>query len=175
MGKHTTQVRVRLRGLTLAESAPLIEHEHEGSSPTQGVVFLGLDHPPPVATVLAIDEGSSTRALEVRSVVEVANGVESAGRGCFGRFVHDDVLLRHSKVGSEHCTPLEPERSATAVSSDDHGPNGESRPDVYQFAAPAPVVEAEPSTPIDINGSTERGGADEQAGSAKRRKGRRRE
>lgn len=63
-------------------------------------VFVALDDPPPVRTVLAVVEGDRRRALEVAWVVEVAERDEM--RGFYGRWLADEALGRAVKVGTEH-------------------------------------------------------------------------
>ena len=69
---------LELRHCRVAEQATL-----QPVTPSEGEagVFIAVDDPPPVRTVLAVIEGSQRRALEVASVVEVAErcGVAISG------------------------------------------------------------------------------------------------
>ena len=89
-------VRVDLRQANLSESAKLREADD--------AVFLALDAPPPVRSILRITEGENVRAFEVGRVIEVADDSEPT-RGCYGSFVDDARLDDQAKVGSEHLEP----------------------------------------------------------------------
>ena len=65
-------------------------------------VFIALDEPLPIRTVLAVIEGDRRRALEVVRIVEVADRDERGRRGLYGRWVDDDALVRAARVGTEH-------------------------------------------------------------------------
>ena len=89
-------VRVDLRQATLSESARLRENED--------AVFIALDNPPPVRSLLRVIEGESARAFEVGRVIEVINDDE-AQRGCYGSFIELERLEEQARVGSEHLEP----------------------------------------------------------------------
>lgn len=91
-----TAVRVDLRQATLSESAPM----HE----TDDAVFLSLENPPPVRSLLRITVGEDARAFEVARVIEVIDESEPK-RGCYGNFVELERLEEQKKVGSEHLQP----------------------------------------------------------------------
>ncbi|PRQ04475.1 hypothetical protein ENSA5_07060 [Enhygromyxa salina] len=91
-----TAVRVDLRQATLSESAQLREADDS--------VFLSLDQPPPVRSLLRISDGDRQRAFEVGRVIEVVGDGEPE-RGCYGAFVELERLEDQVKVGSEHLQP----------------------------------------------------------------------
>ena len=131
MGQDS-KLRISLRGRVLAEAAPVTERD--------GEVFVQIDSPPPARAVLEVHDGSSSRHLQVVRVVESSD----AGRGFFGRYM-DDVEERG--VGTEHLTRLAPDVVEQLVHSDS-GP--EEMPVAASYPVPAPVLEAEPSEPIDL-------------------------
>lgn len=91
-----TAVRVDLRQATLSESARLRE--------TGEQVFLCLENPPPVRSLLRITVGEDQRLFEVGRVIEVVDEGESE-RGCYGAFVALERLAEQQRVGSEHLQP----------------------------------------------------------------------
>ena len=91
-----TAVRVDLRQANLSESAKLREAEDH--------VFIALEQPPPVRSLLRLTIGEERKAFEVQRVVEVASDDEPA-RGCYGSFVDVERLEEQTKVGSEHLQP----------------------------------------------------------------------
>jgi hypothetical protein len=89
-------VRVDLRQTTLTESARVREAgEH---------MFLTMDNPPPVRSLLRLTIDGEEQAFEVAQVVEVV-GEGATERGCFGSFIELSRLDEHHKVGSEHLQP----------------------------------------------------------------------
>jgi hypothetical protein len=100
-----TAVILELRHVRLAEQAmlrpaSLYPASSDDAAGEEGV-FVALDDPPPVRTVLAVVEGERRRALEVAWVVEVAEH-DDAPRGFYGRWVGDEALERAVRVGTEH-------------------------------------------------------------------------
>lgn len=91
-----TVVRVELRQATLTESARLREAGDR--------MFLALENPPPVRSLLRLRAGEELSAFEVARVVEVVDEAEPA-RGCYGRMIELDRLAEQQKVGSEHLEP----------------------------------------------------------------------
>lgn len=92
----TDAATLQVRHVRLADSAtltPATIDEVEG-------VFVALDDPPPVRTVLGVTQGEQTRTLEVLRVVEVATA--DAARGFYGRWADDEAQGRATKVGTEH-------------------------------------------------------------------------
>jgi hypothetical protein len=164
-----SNVRVELRHVVLAESAALTEHE-------DGRVFVALDEPPPVRSVLALFDATKRRAIEVVRVVEVADA--GGARGVHGRVVDSDALARFAAVGTERLPggtkePVSTQPNPEPVRSDDDTS--------AQLAMPAPVmvVEAD-SEPIDVGeseASDDAEGGDNGDGGenqTKKRKGRKR-
>jgi hypothetical protein len=140
MSSTATEVRVEIRGVQLAE-AVAFEASDTG-------VFIPLDDPPPVRSILAIFEGDEApRAFEVTSVVEVP--AEGGARGLIGRFVEPDALARFARVGTEHLAdgeaPSGPEGAEERDGANDEAPG-------IQMAMPAPVVvDSEESEAIDVD------------------------
>ena len=104
-------------------------------------VFIALDDPPPVRTVLAVVEGGRRRALEVAWVVEVPD--PGSPRGFHGRWVSDEALERAARVGTEHLEdgtpvvqPVVPDHSAAMDVSD------------ASMAMPAPVMIVDDDTGV---------------------------
>jgi hypothetical protein len=91
-----TVVRVDLRQATLSDNARLREAGE--------LLFLVLDNPPPVRSLLRIVEAEQHKAFEVARVVEVVEDGEPA-RGCYGRYIELERLDEQAKVGSEHLEP----------------------------------------------------------------------
>lgn len=91
-----TVVRVDLRQATLSEHARLREHGDR--------LFLALDNPPPVRSLLRVHADEQARAFEVARVIEVVDDSEPA-RGCYGFYVDDERLAEQDMVGSEHLEP----------------------------------------------------------------------
>jgi len=167
-------VRVELRHVVLAEAAALTELKG-------GRVFVALDEPPPVRSVLALVDGSTRNAIEVTRVVEVADA--GGVRGVHGRVVDADALARFAAVGTERLPggTREPASTQPSLESEksDAGASGS------QLAMPAPVmvVEAD-SEPIDVSDGDGGDASDEPDGDGdggdggeaqtKKRKGRKR-
>lgn len=89
-------VRVDLRQTTLTESARVREAGEQ--------VFLSIENPPPVRSLLRLTIDGEHKAFEVGQVVEVV-GEGATERGCYGAFVALERLDEHQKVGSEHLQP----------------------------------------------------------------------
>jgi hypothetical protein len=130
MSQDAREVRVDIRHHTLHSAAPLQESK-------DGEVFIALDDPPPVRTILAIHDGNEgPHALEVTRVVET--DTETSRRGAYGRFRDADLLRGLEAVGTEHLAAGE-----QPTPSDDGDHTG--------YAMPAPVVDPDPSDRIDVN------------------------
>ncbi|MEM9456116.1 MAG: hypothetical protein AAGF11_18180 [Myxococcota bacterium] len=119
-------------------------------------VFVAIDEPPPVRTVLAVVQGDERRALEVTSVVEVAERDEHGTRGFYGRWVDEEALGRAGQVGTEHLDdgtpvvqPVMPEHSVQMNVSDAPG-----------MAMPAPVLIVEDDTGVINVGNNASGSSD---------------
>jgi hypothetical protein len=139
MSNTAGEIRVEIRGVQLAEVASCEESE--------AGVFIALDDPPPVRSILAIAEGAQApRAFEVTGVVEVPP--DGGVRGFVGRFIESDALARYARVGTEHLADGEPEAAphADGEQTDDDEDVG------IQMAMPAPVmVDHDESEPIDVD------------------------
>lgn len=135
MSAEPQHVRVDLRHVRLAQSAALSEAD--------GGVFVALDDPPPVRSVVVIHGDDGSHPLEVTRVVEVPESDPRGARGVYGRFVDDEALQRTDRVGTEH---LADGASAGSPAIDDEG----EAPDVSSMAMPAPVVDPDPSGPIAV-------------------------
>jgi hypothetical protein len=137
-------VRVELRHVVLAEAAALTEQ-------SGGRVFVALDEPPPVRSVLALvdaSDGSTRRAIEVVRVVEVADG--DGSRGVHGRVVDADALARFAAVGTERLPGGTREPASTEPTPDPEKSDADANGS--QLAMPAPVMVVEnDSEPIDVS------------------------
>ncbi len=91
-----TAVRVDLREATLTESARLSERGER--------LFLAMENPPPVRSLLRVFVEGERKAFEVARVIEVVEEGEAA-RGCYGGWVDVARLTEQDKVGSEHLEP----------------------------------------------------------------------
>jgi hypothetical protein len=91
-----TTVRVDIRQAVLSENARLRDAGE--------LLFLALDNPPPVRSLLRIVDGDEHKAFEVARVIEVLDDSEAA-RGCYGRYVDLERLAAQTRVGSEHLEP----------------------------------------------------------------------
>lgn len=89
-------VRVDLREATMTESARLRERGE--------ALFLVMETPPPVRSLLRLTLGDQRKAFEVARVVEVVDEAEPE-RGCYGRWVDAARLGEQDRVGSEHLEP----------------------------------------------------------------------
>ena len=89
-------LRVDLREATMTESARLRERGDQ--------LFLVMDTPPPVRSLLRVTLGEERKAFEVARVVEVVDEGEP-DRGCYGQWVDVARLGEQSRVGSEHLEP----------------------------------------------------------------------
>lgn len=133
MSDATAPVRLDYRHVPLADQAALAE---KGDG-----VFVALEAPPPVRTVLrAVASDGSVRALVVTRVVEVADGDAGGARGFYGRFVDDEALAKSDAVGSEHLDA--PDGSSAIAESTEQGSGADPGSDVGNaaMAMPAPVL-----------------------------------
>ncbi len=89
-------LRVDLREATMTESARLRERGDQ--------LFLVMDTPPPVRSLLRVTLGEERKAFEVARVIEVVDEGEP-DRGCYGQWVDVARLGEQSRVGSEHLEP----------------------------------------------------------------------
>lgn len=89
-------VRVDLREATMTESARLRERGEQ--------LFLVMETPPPVRSLLRLTVADERKAFEVARVVEVVEEGEPE-RGCYGRWVDVARLVEQDRVGSEHLEP----------------------------------------------------------------------
>ena len=89
-------VRVDLREATMTESARLRERGDQ--------LFLVMETPPPVRSLLRLTVADERKAFEVARVVEVVEEGEPE-RGCYGRWVDVARLAEQDRVGSEHLEP----------------------------------------------------------------------
>jgi hypothetical protein len=129
MSDTARKVRIDIRGVQLAEAAPCED--------TDSGVFVTLDDPPPVRSILAVFDGDeSPRAFEVTAVVEVPP--EGGERGVLGRFLESDALARYERVGTEHLSEGEPESEQREDGDEDEA--GDEDGSGIQMAMPAPVM-----------------------------------
>lgn len=122
-----TTANVSLRGSELAQDATIGERNG-------GAIFINLERPPPVRSLLELQVGDERKAARVLSVDESGRG--PGGPGCVIEWIGlDELVSARGSVGSEHI-------EGGVGSSDD-------------AARPAPVVVTdEPSGVIDLNNET---------------------
>ncbi len=135
-------VSLELRHFVLAERAPLRPASvGEGE---QGV-FIALDEPPPVRTVLTVVDGDERRPLSVVRVVEVPDqDGENNTRGLVGRWIDAQALEAAQKVGAEH---LEDGTPVVQPVIRDHSVAMDVS-DAPAMAMPAPVVVVDDDTGV---------------------------
>jgi hypothetical protein len=157
----TTTVRVSLRGQPIAQDAVL--------EPRGERAFLAVARPAPVRSVLELREGDSVRWMTVVRTIESGDT-----RGVLGIVSETRPADR---VGSEQFAAGDPEAIVAAAHADS-GPEAASA-----YPVPAPVLDPEPSQPIDVrddlgtdagDGAEPDGDGEPAAGRGKKRKGRRR-
>ncbi|MCH9680284.1 MAG: hypothetical protein K0V04_02530 [Deltaproteobacteria bacterium] len=128
-----TSAILEVRHVHLAEQATI---EPATLPSGEDGVFVALDEPPPVRTVLTVVNGDERRPLAVVAVVEVTHGDQPQRRGLYGQWVDDQALASANRVGTEHLEdgmpvvqPVMPDNSRALPLSD-----------VPTMAMPAPVV-----------------------------------
>lgn len=153
MSEASRKVRLDLRHVTLSETAEL--------SPAGDTIFVALDEPPPVRTLLrVVEEGAKPRVLEVTRVIEAPDADGRNARGLYGRFVDDAAGARLERVGTEHIAAGEGGEAHGSPSQDGSDGDDGGR---AQMAMPAPVVDPDPSEPIDLDEVRRLEGADHDA------------
>jgi hypothetical protein len=173
-----SESRVFLRSALIADSARLTEVTEEPGGATG---FLTLAAPPPVGSVVELrSDGAAASHLRVLHVVETTQGVYTVP-GALVRAATAAEVARLREIGTEGLASHEGHTSVTQEGSDT-GRAAEASalaPVSADAGIPAPVVEPEPSEPIDLPAAE--GGAGGESGSGgesdaggKRRKGRRR-
>lgn len=121
--------RVEFRHVTLAEAAAV-----RTGNGADDAVFIALDEPPPVRTVLRLVTDDAARDVVVTRVVEVPEA--DLVRGCFARDADEAERTRGGEVGTEHLQvdPADEEGSAVLGGSDLDADGNLS------MAMPAPVL-----------------------------------
>ncbi len=115
MSLPTHPIRVQLRHSLLAEDATLRalddlpEEVREGLANGHDFLFLELDKPAPVGSVLGLADESEPEpwAFQVRRVVSRAG--EERLRGCVGGRVDASLLAETDLLDTDHLSPLRPE------------------------------------------------------------------
>ena len=128
-----TQVRVSMRSTALAEATRMTVLDGERHQ-----IFLVLDMPPPVGSVLTIQHGEQSQTVEVTHVVEVPEADGGKTRGVYAKDASEAALERHGHVGSESILPSGDEGNEDSGGSDGAGNRAPSG-----YAVPAPVVDPE--------------------------------
>jgi len=131
---------LELRHSTLADAAPVSPAPLADG--TEGV-FVAIDDPPPVRTVLTVVQGDQRRPLEVTAVVEVIDRSAQTTRGFFGRWVDAEALERAGKMGTEHLEDGTPVVQKVDPSVSDDGSDAPAA-----MAMPAPVMIIEDDTGV---------------------------
>lgn len=123
----SSNARVEYRNLSLAESAEVSEADDGG-------VFVALEEPPPVRSVVRlVSADGSSRDVVLTRVVEVPD--EGAPRGFHAKDAGDDDRERAAKVGTEHL-----EGSSSSGDEGSARSNGSDAAGNMSMAMPAPVV-----------------------------------
>jgi hypothetical protein len=131
--------RVHLRHILLSDAAAVEDVGHD-------ILFVALDDPPPVRSIIVVHDAEGARPVEVTKVVEVPEGDPRHARGIYGRLVDDEARQRAARVGTEQ---LPDGRAFEEKSPSDV--DGTLMGGVSQMAMPAPVVDPDPSGPIDLH------------------------
>lgn len=145
-------------------------------------VFVAVDEPPPIRTVVQLWRGDEARAVVVQRIIEVPE--EGEARGFFAVPAESQDIATATKVGTEH---LETPVGTSPAGSDDgtaDGSGSDVDPDAnIAMAMPAPVVgdtddEPEDGADADEDGESvsepdgEGEGASDSSSSGPRRRGR---
>ena len=126
----SSNARVEYRNLSVAESAEV----SEASADDGGGVFVALDEPLPVRSVVRlVPSDGDAREVVVTRVVEV--GGEGSARGLYARDASDEDRERAAKVGTEHLEGRASDADEGSAASD--GSDGAGN---MSMAMPAPVV-----------------------------------
>ena len=137
-------VAVTLRHVQLTDAAPLYEAD-------DGRVFIELDAPPPVRTLVAIAEpGQDVRALEISKVVEVPENDERGKRGFYGRFVDEHRLSAFDEVGTEALSDGEGGQPGPETGEDAPVVADDEPELTTSLGEPAPVVDPDESVKISV-------------------------
>lgn len=124
---RSSRAGVVYRHATLVDGAELRVHADRS-------VFVVMDEPPPVRTVVQLWRGGEARAVVVERSVEVPEG-EDGVRGFVALPADEEAIAKAIKVGTEHLEP--------GSGSDEEGNGGESGSDAehnMNMAMPAPVL-----------------------------------
>lgn len=137
-------VAVTLRHVQLTDAAPIHEVDDDR-------VFVELDAPPPVRTLVGIAEpGQDVRALEISKVVEVPENDERGKRGFYGRFVDDDRLSAFDEVGTEGLSDGEGGQPGPETGEDAPVVADDEPELTTSLGEPAPVVDPDESVKISV-------------------------
>lgn len=127
---RSTSTSVVVRHVTLVDGADLKVHEDR-------TVFVALDDPPPIRTVVQLWRGDEARAVVVQRVIETPAPDSDEARGFFGVPASEEAIAGATKVGTEHLeSPSgdDPDGSGGQAGSDT-SPDGN-----INMAMPAPVL-----------------------------------
>lgn len=127
---RSSSTSVVYRHVTLADGCELTVHPDRS-------VFIAMDEPPPIRTVVQLWRGDEARAVIVDRVIEVPDAEAGTERGFFGIPADEDAIAGATKVGTEHLEgPSGDESDGNDASARSDG-NGEAN---INMAMPAPVV-----------------------------------
>ena len=124
---RSSRAGVVYRHATLVEGAELRVHADRS-------VFVVMDEPPPVRTVVQLWRGGEARAVVVERAVEVPEG-EDGVRGFVALPADEEAIAKAIKVGTEH---LEPGSGSSEESSG--AESGSDAEHNMNMAMPAPVL-----------------------------------
>ena len=142
---RSSRASVVYRHATLVEGAELQVHQDRS-------VFVVMDEPPPVRTVVQLWRGGEARAVVVERSVEVPETDEGA-RGFFAVPADEEAIARGIKVGTEHL-----ERGSRPDSEGSGGEAGSDAEGNMNMAMPAPVVvhdDGDEDEPTEASGASE--------------------
>jgi len=127
---RSSSTSVVYRHVTLVDGADFNVHEDRS-------VFIALDEPPPVRTVIQLWRGDEARAVVVQRIIEIPDADKGEARGFFGVPADDEAIAGAARVGTEHL--------GAGTHAGEHNSVGEPAPDAgadanIGMAMPAPVV-----------------------------------
>ena len=165
---RTSSTSVVYRHVTLIDGADLTVHEDRS-------VFVAMEEPPPIRTVVQLWRAEQARAVLVSRVVEVPEADPAGARGFYAIPADEAAIAAARIVGTEHLKSAGPgdlQRNADPGESADGDDVSGSDPDANSnMAMPAPVVadvEDEPEAAVGEDPETPEGESSDGSGRRKR-------
>ncbi|MEM6991160.1 MAG: hypothetical protein AAF721_11700 [Myxococcota bacterium] len=147
---RSTSTAVVVRHVTLVDGAELKVHEDRS-------VFVALDEPPPIRTVVQLWRGDEARAVVVDRIVEAPDADSGEQRGFFGLPAGDEAIAAATRVGTEH---LDSPSGDEVEGNEDAGRSDASPEGNISMAMPSPVVVYDHSEEIEVGGSAQEADAE---------------